>query len=305
MTFLEIILILVVFCLVLFVLVLLFRLTSTVNARLGEVKGSYVDYLSNAQNLLSKIVASLSELKNATNNILTIGQNIHSLQDILKPPKLRGAFSEILLENSLSQVLPQNYYEMYYKFQSGSVVDAIVKLKDSKLLPIDAKFPLDSIKDYLLDGTKNNNEAPGQFIRDVKKHIDSISGKYILPKEGTLDFALMYIPAENVYYEIILKEDRILQYAKEKHVIPVSPISLYSYLSIILIGLKGIEIEQNASYILSKISDLRNVFKSFITEYNTLGFHITNAKSKYDESRELILKLSQALESIELIDSRK
>lgn len=268
------------------------KINSTLNQKLTDVRSDFTQHLVTSQSTLTNITKELTELKSASQDILEVGENIQSLQDILKPPKLRGELGELFLEQMLEQILPKNFYQTQYKFQSGEIVDAVIKLKDSQKLCIDAKFPLDSFK---------NNESNGQFVRDIKKHIDSISTKYIVPNEGTLDFALMYIPAENVYYEIILKDEKITSYAKEKHVLPVSPLSLYSYLSTVLIGLKGIELEKNAKQILSSISNLKINFENFILEFDKLGTHLTNAKNKYDISREQILNISEKLNNIETV----
>ena len=296
----SIVIIALIIILILLVLVALNKINSTLNQKLSEVRNDVTQHLSSSQNTLSNITENLTNLKNTSEKMLETGKDIQSLQDILKPPKLRGEIGQTFLENILSQVLPPGHFETQHKFQNGNTVDAVVKLKDSRLLCIDSKFPLDSVKEFLSNGKKSMEETPAQFIRDVKKHIDDISNKYILPKEGTLDFALMYIPAENVYYEVILREDKITGYARDKKVIPVSPISLYSYLSTILIGLKGVEVEKNARKILDQLNELKNKINSFISEFNVVGTHLNNAKSKYDSSRELILTISEQLKNIEI-----
>ena len=296
----SIIIIALIIILILLVLIALNKINSTLNQKLSEVRSDVTQHLSTSQSTLKNITENLTNLKSTSESILETGKNIQSLQDILKPPKLRGEIGQTFLENILSQVLPPNHFQTQYKFQSGNIVDAVVKLKDSKLICIDSKFPLDSIKGFLSNG---KDEMPTQFTRDIKKHIDDISSKYILPREGTLDFALMYIPAENVYYEIILRDDKITNYARDKKVIPVSPISLYSYLSTILIGLKGAEVEKNARQILAHLSELKNKISSFTSEFNIVGTHLNNAKSKYDSSRELILSMSEQLKNIETAEN--
>ncbi len=277
---------------------LLIRLNISISNKLKDVQSSYTNHLEGSQNTLVNIHERLSELKSTAENILNVGQSIKTLEDVLKPPKLRGAFSELLLENALSQILPSQYYEMYHRFQTGNIVDAVVRFQNSKILCIDAKFPLDSVKKYFQN---RQDETPSQFIRDVKKHIDDISSKYIVPSEGTMDFALMYIPAENVYYEIILKEEKLLQHAKDKHVFPVSPLGLYLYLSTVIIGLRGYELEKNAQKILSSIDDIKIGFENLLPEFNTLGQHITNAKTKYDLLRNEVLDFSNKLKNLDNI----
>ncbi len=295
----NIFLIILVVILILLVIIALNRINSTVNEKLSEVRSDVSQHLSSSQTTLSNITTNLISLKDTSQRILETGKDIQSLQDILKPPKLRGEIGQTFLENILSQVLPPNSFQTQYRFQSGNIVDAIVKLKDSRLLSIDSKFPLDSLKEFLTNGKVKTEETPSQFIRDVKKHIDDIANKYIVPNEGTLDFALMYIPAENVYYEVILRDDKITNYARDKKVIPVSPISLYSYLSTILIGLKGAEVEKNARQILDNLSNIKNKINAFVIEFNTMGTHLNNARSKYDSARESIISISEQLKNIE------
>ena len=286
--------------LILLVLFVLNKINATLTSKLNEVQGNFISHLSTSQGTLGNITEKLTELKGQTQNILEVGKDIQNLQDILKPPKLRGTFGELLLEQILSQILPPQHYKTQHKFQSGDIVDAIVRLKDSQILCIDAKFPLDSLRNYLSQGTKTQEDIPSQFFRDVKKHIDNISGKYILPNEGTLDIAMMYIPAESVYYEIILRDDKTMQYAAEKHVVPVSPLSLYSYLSVILRGLKGMEIEKNAKQVLNQIGNLKIDLDKFVLEFNTLGSHLSNAKTKYDSSRQMISDVSNKFKNMEI-----
>ena len=285
------------------VLVILLKINSVLNKNLAEVRGDFTQYLSSTQNTLKEVTENLTTLKSTNEQILEAGKDIQELQDILKPPKLRGGISEVFLEQLLAQVLPSNHYQTQFKFKTGNIVDAILKLQDNKLISIDAKFPLDSIKNHITSQNNLENDTPPQFIRDVKKHINDISSKYIVPLEGTLDFALMYIPAENIYYEIILKEEQIAQYAREKHVIPVSPSSLYSYLSVIMIGLKGLALEQNSKHIMQQINNLKINLSNFISEYDKLGTHLNNAKVKYDSMRETIYATSDKVKNIEMESS--
>ncbi len=209
MSVVEIITLLLLFVLIVVILYFLNKINDTLNSKITTVQGEFTKHLLSSEGAVNTVTKDLTDLKHATSNILEVGKNIQSLQDILKPPKLRGELGELLLENIVKQILPPSSYQFSYKFQSGNIVDLVIKLKDSKLLCIDSKFPLDSIKDYLTGN--NGKDISSQFIRDVKKHIDAIASKYILPQEGTLDIALMYIPAENVYDEIILTDEKIAQ----------------------------------------------------------------------------------------------
>ena len=202
--------------------------------------------------MISKVSEKLGELSKTSEQIHEVGKNIATLQEILRPPKLRGGLGEQFLGELLSQILPSEFFTLQYTFSSGERVDAVVRLGE-KLVPIDSKFPLDNFKRIIECKTDEERKAYQKtFYRDVKKHIDDIASKYILPQEGTYDFALLYIPAENVYYETITKDESfgeekgILNYALKKKVIPVSPNSFYAYLQVIVLGLKGLQIEKDA-----------------------------------------------------------
>jgi len=199
----------------------------------------------------------------------------------------------------LAQILHKDQYQLQYQFKSGEKVDAVVKLRDGLLVPIDAKFPLENFRRSIIE--QDSDVAKKQFKQDVKKHIQDIASKYILPNEGTFDFALMYIPAENVYYEIILKDESdgsLLAYAFSRKVIPVSPNTLYIYLQAILLGLKGLKVEEEAKNILNHLQALGVEFDRFSKNYVILGNHLQNAQSKYFESERHINKINMQLENV-------
>ncbi len=250
--------------------------------------------LDQAARVFGAVQERLVRLDEGSKRIFEVGKDISSLQDILKTPKLRGNLGELFLGDMLSQLLPGNQYALQHSFKDGEKVDAIVKLHNDLLVPIDAKFPLENFR--------SGDQTDRQFATDVKKHIDAIANKYIRPAEGTLDFALMYIPAENVYYQTILRDDKegnILNYAFRKKVIPVSPNTLYIYLQAILLGLKGYRIEQEARDILINLQSLNNDFAHFSKEFNVLGGHLQNAGSKYLDVEKQINKIGSRLETID------
>jgi DNA recombination protein RmuC len=139
------------------------------------------------------------------------------------------------------------------------------------------------------------------FLRDVKNHISDISEKYILPDEGTYDFALMYIPAENVYYETIIKDEEdggLFPYASERRVIPVSPNSFFAYLQVIVRGLRGLQIEERAKEIMGHLDRLKEDERRFRDEYDVLGRHLSNASKKFEESTRRLNRFEDKLISI-------
>ena len=179
-------------------------------------------------------------------------KDISSLQEILAAAQASRLPGELFLSDLLAQILPAPHYEMQHRFKSGEAVDAVVILR-SGLVPIDAKFPLENFRRSVSAPNEEEKKAARKaFLRDVKGHVDDISAKYIRMDEGTFDFALMYIPAENVYYETIVKDDELggemslFNYALKRRVIPVSPNSFYAYLQTILLGLRGMRVEEGA-----------------------------------------------------------
>ncbi len=261
--------------------------------------------LDNAAKVIGEVQRNIGELSTASKQIFEVGKNIATLQEILQPPKLRGGIGEQFLGELLAQVLPPKFFTLQYPFSSGERVDAVIKLGE-KLVPIDSKFPLDNFRRIIECKTEEERRANQKaFLRDVKKHIDDIAGKYIVPNEGTYDFALLYIPAENVYYETITKDESageersILNYALSKRVIPVSPNSFYAYLQVIVLGLKGLQIEENAREIQMRLVSLANELKTFQKDFQVVGTHLTNALNRFEEARRRLDRFSLKFEQAE------
>jgi len=236
----------------------------------------------------AQISQTLGGLAAAAQQMVDVGNKVSGLEDLLRPPKLRGGMGETLLAELLAQILPERAYRLQHRFKSGERVDAVICLGDA-LVPVDAKFPLESFR--RLTALADENEMARErkvFMRAVKNHIDQIAWKYILPDEHTYDFALMYIPAENVYYETILKddsEDGLFPFALEKRVIPVSPNSFYAYLQVVIHGLKGLQIEERAREIMEYLSRLKVDEDRFRQEFDILGSHLQNARKKYEDAQ--------------------
>jgi DNA recombination protein RmuC len=269
--------------------------------------------LQSSQQVLSRLNTQIGELQGTNKQMLQVGTEVRRLQDILSSPKLRGQMGEWSLENLLSQILPKDSYELQYTFKDGKVVDALIKMADYSV-SVDAKFPLPSFEKVIkaeTDGEKTKLRK--QFLKDVTAHIDKIASDYIRPAEGTLDFALMYIPAENVYYETIVKyageTQDILQYSLEKKVIPVSPNLLYVYLMTVVMGLHGLQIEKQAAEIRQNLKRLNASFADFINNWDILGKHIRNAYSQYDEGQKKLdrfgLQLSQIQDESEVANGNQ
>jgi DNA recombination protein RmuC len=256
--------------------------------------------LDNAARVVGSVQKSLGGLEEANRKIYEVGKDIASLQEILRAPKLRGGLGEFFLEDLLTQILPTHHFAIQHAFKSGERVDAVIKLGGS-LVPVDSKFPLENFK-RILEAANDDERTrtKRQFINDVKKHVDAIAAKYILPDEGTYDFALMYIPAENVYYETIIKdaseeERNLSQYALSKRVIPVSPNSFYAYLQAIVLGLKGMKVEERAKEIIQYLSRLRGDFGKFQDDFGLLGKHLGHAQSSYQTTEKRLEQFGQRL----------
>jgi DNA recombination protein RmuC len=281
------------------------RSMETVNQNLANNTKTINERLDGAARVIGDVNKQLGTLSKTAENIQEVGKNISSLQDILKAPKLRGGMGEFFLGDLLAQILPPHHFELQYGFRSGEKVDAVVKLS-KRLVPVDAKFPLENFKKMLeAQSDEERKSWRRKFVSDVKKHVDAIASKYILPDENTFDFALMYIPAENVYYETIIKDENfgedksISTYAIEKRVIPVSPNSFYAYLQAIVLGLRGMRVEESAQEIIDSLSRLKGDFGKFRDEFDVLGSHITNAGKKYEEVDKRLVKFEDRLEGVE------
>lgn len=248
-----------------------------------------------------QIQKTLGELSKSGERMQELGKEISGLSDLLKAPKLRGGIGELFLEDLLAQMLSPEHYQTQYTFASGGRVDAVVKLQ-SGMVPVDAKFPLESFERLMkTEDEEQRAREKRVFMRAVKKHIDDIADKYIRPDEGTFDFALMYIPAENVYYETIIKDEElgdekgIMAHALARRVIPVSPNSFYAYLQALALGLRGLQIEQRAQQIMAYLGTLEGEFAKFTDDFETLGRHISHAKNKYDESLNVLTRFEGRL----------
>lgn len=287
------------------VTVLIMKISSQVNERLAQMDRSLQETskvigqnLGQATDVFGNVKQQLGRLEATNQQIIDISKDISSLQELLRAPKFRGSMGETLLENLLAQVLPKEHYSTQYRFKTSDAVDAVIRLGE-RLVPVDAKFTLENFQKMLdTQDEKIKSEFRKKFIQDVKNRVDEISSKYILPAENTYDFALMYIPAENVYYEVIIKED-LFTYSMGKKVIPVSPNTFYAYLQVICLGLKGLKVEENAKQILKQLSALDIEIAKFKEDFDILGKHICSTQTKYNDSQKRLDKVSDKLTNIQ------
>lgn len=266
--------------------------------------------LDNAARVIGEVQNRLGKMEAAHERIYEVGKDIASLQEILRAPKLRGSLGELFLGDLLGQVMPAEHYTLQHRFKSGEVVDAVVRL-GNYLVPIDAKFPLENFKKFCQAESKADKKVARRlFMTDIKKHVEAIATKYIRPDEGTFDFALMYIPAENVYYETIIKDDEfggektLAANALNRRVIPVSPNNFYAYLNTILLGLRGFKVEESIHEIMANLSRLKLDFTNFANDFTKLGTHLNHARSSYENTDKRLLRFQDKLEALDVPEAK-
>ena len=235
--------------------------------------------LTNTQHLnqrLDKAAEVISGVQKNIGELSEIGRSMRELQDFLKSPKLRGNIGEQVLKELLSQMLPKQSFHLQYSFKTGAIVDAAI-ITGGGIIPIDSKFPMENFRKMNGDFDEKEKKLYEKlFVADVKKHIDDISSKYILTSEGTIDFALMYIPSENVYYEIA-NNVSLYEYSSGKRVLPVSPMTFYAFLRSILVGFEGQKITKQAHEILSNLRGIQKEYLKVSESLDTLQKHINNS----------------------------
>ena len=265
---------------------------------IGEkVETKLKETITENSKVFSNVIKNIGELKSTNDRIVEISKDINQLSQILSAPKLRGNFGEFELQNMLSQILPNQHYQMQHDMGNGFIVDAVIFLENT-LLCIDSKFPLENFRKAIASDDEIGTRAFLKlFARDVRKHIDDIRSKYIIPTK-TFDFAFMFIPAENVYYQIFLDDD-LHHYALQNKVIPVSPNSLYAYLQALAIGFRNLRIQDEAGKLQSIILELGKNFSEFKNHYQVLGKHLRNAQNQYQESEKEIDKFGVVISSLE------
>jgi len=279
------------------------KTSQTLHSSLQAGQGTLAQSLQSNQQVLQQLNTQIGELQGTNKQMLRLGIDVKRLQDILASPKLRGQMGEWSLENLLAQVLPQGSFELQHTFQDGRIVDALVRMAGFAV-GIDAKFPLPSFERIVACPEEADRpKLRRQFLRDVSAHVDKIASDYIRPAEGTLDFALMYVPAENVYYETVIQCEGdsadLLRHCMDKKVIPVSPNLLYAYLMTVAMGLHGLQIERQAAQIRRNLGKLNSSFAEFLGTWDTLGTHLRNAYGKYDDGQKRLDRLGLQLTQIQ------
>lgn len=241
--------------------------------------------LSSVQELVADFRERMGKMEEISRRVEEVARDLTGLQDLLRAPKARGAFGEWVLSELLAEVLPHHRFHEQYRFRDGSIVDAAIFL-ESGIVPVDAKFTLSGFSEISGAPPEERKKLKKNLIKNAQKHVDDIARKYIKPDEGTTDFALMYIPAEGVYLELVTPEDGLdfLEYAWSRRVFPCSPNSFYAHLRAIAMGLRGLELARNVQAIVQDIRTVENSFAIALKEFETLGNHLRNAQRKWDET---------------------
>lgn len=266
------------------------------NSRLDQQGKTFNVRLDNASRIIGDLQKNVGEMSE-------IGRGMRELQDFLKNPKLRGNIGEQVLNELLKQYLPKESFNLQYAFKSGEKVDAAIKTS-AGIIPIDSKFPMENFRHY--SSAKSENDAKSfkaAFSRDIKTHIDAISKKYILTEEGTIDYALMYVPSEAVYYEVVNNQD-LFDYAAGKRVLPVSPTTFYAYLKAILMSFEGQKIEAQAKEILSSLRAIQKDYGKVEENLSVLQKHLTNAFNMMTNVFSSFTMLGQKISSTQRLESK-
>jgi DNA recombination protein RmuC len=258
--------------------------------------------MSAVQTTFAGLQRQVGEMTEQARQLSDVSRALSAIENVFSSPKMRGSFGEEQLENLLGLVFSRQQYALQYRFTSGEVVDAVLFLPLGRVA-VDSKFPLENFRRTVEQaGEDEKKAARREFLRDVRRRVDEIASRYIRPAEGTLPFALMYVPAENVYYEAIVRNDddpfQLYRYCLEKRVIPVSPNSFYAYLQTIMVGLKGMQVSERAESIVREIEALRIELEKFVKAYDTVGSHVRNAASKLEEGSKLLNKVELRVESL-------
>jgi len=256
--------------------------------------------------LISDITEKLTKLDDTNKQVINFSAQLQNLQDILKNPKQRGILGEYFLEETLKNVLPPGSFKMQYEFKDGSIVDAVVFVKE-KVIPIDSKFSLENYERILNTGEGSEREdLEKSFKQDLKNRIDETS-KYIKPEEGTMDFAFMFIPSEAIYYDLLVNKvgavkidtRSMIEYAfRDKHVIIVSPTSFLAYLQTVLQGLRAMEIEENAKEVIVNVEKLKKHALNFDSFMRKIGDNLQTTFNSYNNAYKELGKLDKDMAKI-------
>ena len=264
----------------------------------AQAQSAMAGELKNSREALGQIQQQLGAVQQAG---AQMSQTVQTLQNVLGGAKSRGTLGEVALERLLEDALPKDRYQRQFRFTTGEIADAVIFLRD-KLLPIDSKFPLDAFRrlnEPKAAPATAQEEPRRSFAVAVKGHADNIAKKYILPNEATLGIALMFVPSENVYYELLMTADAkgqpLDEYCRSRNVIAVSPNTLYAHLQVILMGLQGMQIEENAKRLQASLAGMQKQMDHFQVLFTKLGTHLKYAQVCFSDSEKRLEKAQETL----------
>ena len=265
---------------------------SQVENKMGDSAKMFQQQFAQSAKIVRDVTERLTKLDETNKQVMNVADQLQGLEDVLKNPKHRGVLGEYFLENVLKNVLPPKNYQMQYEFKNGDIVDAVVFVKD-KIIPIDSKFSLENYNRILNEKDQDRKEElEKQFKADLKNRIDE-TAKYIKPNENTMDFAFMFIPAEGIYYDLLVNQvgaikvntRDLIEYAfKEKHVIIVSPTSFFAYLQTVMQGLRALQIEESAKEIRKYVEMLQKHLLSYDEYMKKLGNNLGPTVNAYNRA---------------------
>lgn len=275
------------------------EITRTLDTKLGESTKAIQRQFGESAKIIRDVTERLVKLDETNRQVVNFADQLKSLQDILKNPKQRGVLGEYYLETVLKNVLPPGSYQMQYEFKDGSVVDAVIFIKD-QIVPIDSKFSLENYNRLLAARDEAEKKRLEEAFRnDLKNRIDETS-KYVKPDENTMPFAFMFIPAEAVYYDLLINKvgsvnaRDLIEYAiVDKKVIVVSPTSFLAYLQTVLQGLRALQIEESAKEIRKRVEELGRHLGSYETFMKKLGMHLGTTVNMYNNAYKELSKIDK------------
>lgn len=280
------------------------ELTNIVSKRLTDQGNSFVSTLqknsADMNQRLDKAAQVIGAVQKNIGELSEIGRSIQDLQDYLRSPKLRGNIGEHILVETLRQILPRELYEVQFSFSTGETVDAVVKIGGT-LIPIDSKFPMENFIKMSKANESEKKSIQKQFLQDVKKHMNAIAKKYISANAQTVNYALMYIPSESIYYEII-QHDEIFTLGKQRSVLLVSPMSFNAFLRAVLMSMQGIRVQEKAREILSLLDSTRKDYEKIDEAIGILEKHFGNAYNQLQNVNKFFVRLGNKLEQTKHIE---
>jgi DNA recombination protein RmuC len=277
------------------------ELRTEVQRTLGATEQQVMTQTGATQRSLHDLSRQLGVMSEQSARVSELAKDIGSLQDLLRAPKPRGGFGELMLERLLQDCLPVSAYEIQYTYRDGSRVDAVVRCAN-RLVAIDAKFPNESYTQIAAaTDDADRSRRRRAFLQQVRRHIDAVA-RYVSPQDGTIDYAFMYLPSEAIYYEVMTREGvdeaDLGTYCQERHVIPASPNTLLAYLQVVALGVRGLAMQERTRELQQSIAQVRREFERFVGLHDQLGTHLDHAMKKFDETERALARASGAIEGL-------